>query len=63
MTTPAPNPMWEYTQPKVSKCGRYVLMDAMQLPMVLEMYAVFGVKPAGAAAMQHAEWMNKGKRK
>ena len=46
MTAPKPNPQWEYTPPAVSKDGRVVRMDAMQWPMVLELYRVFGVKPA-----------------
>jgi len=62
MTTPPPNPLWEYTPPRVSKCGRYVRMDAMQWPMALELYAAFKVKPIDAAR-EHAEWRNKGKRK
>ena len=62
MKSPPPNPMWEYTPPAVSKDGRVVRVDAMQLPMVLELYATFKVKPVDAAR-DHAAWLNKGKRK
>ena len=66
MKSPPPNPMWEYTPPAVSKDGRVVRVDAMQLPMVLEMYATFKVKPVAEsfdAAREHAAWLAKGKRR
>lgn len=42
---PPPNPMWQYTPPAESKDGRTVRVDAMQLPMVLDLYRVLGVDP------------------
>ena len=54
MTDPKPNEQWEYTPPKVSKCGRFVLMDAMQWPMALELYRVFKV-PAVETAPQRSK--------
>ena len=56
MKTPPPNPQWEYTPPAVSKDGRIVRVDAMQLPMALELYRVFKVPEVGAA------YLAKGKR-
>lgn len=35
-TTPPPNPLWRYSPPKVSRDGRTVAIDAMQLPMIEE---------------------------
>ena len=38
-----PNPSWRYSPPKVSRDGRTVAVDAMQLPMILEYYRLAGV--------------------
>lgn len=43
--TPPPNDLWQYTPPAESKDGRTVRVDAMQLPMVLDLYRVLGVDP------------------
>lgn len=42
-TTPIANPAWRYSPPKVSRDGRVVAVDAMQLPMLLDMYRALGV--------------------
>lgn len=41
---PKPNDQWRYTPPKVTQRGD-VWVDAMQLPMVLELYARMKVDP------------------
>jgi hypothetical protein len=40
---PPANPAWRYSPPKVSRDGRVVAVDAMQLPMLLDMYRALGV--------------------
>lgn len=40
---PPPGKDWRYSPPAVSRNGRVVAVDAMQLPMLVEMYRVLGV--------------------
>lgn len=49
MTTnplPPPNPLWKRSEPQVSKCGRYVSIDAMVLYDLAEHNRLFKVEPA-----------------
>jgi hypothetical protein len=40
---PEPNPDWRYSPPRVSKDGRTVEIDAMQLTTLHEHYRLMGV--------------------
>lgn len=42
-SAPKPNPLWEYSPPRVSRDGKTVAIDAMQPEMVREYYRMVGV--------------------
>ena len=55
---PEPNPMWEYSPPRESKCGRYVSFDAMVIYNCALHNEVFKVKPAEP---ERAAWLGRRK--